>query len=127
MSSTPASAAGSGLLSSLAAGSPPRSGSGCLPSPVDQLFAAARLLGQPGFCEAPVMADTNGCCPSVLAGPGLSAPVAGASGPLAGGEEAPRKLAILGLPWETRCGAQRSVASRRSGPGAGKAAAGLLL
>jgi hypothetical protein len=106
---------GSGLLPSLApGGSPARGGSGGLVSPVDQLFAAASLLGAPGSGgfglagEAGCTADTDGCCPSSLlaAAPALGSP-AGSGSPLGApagapaADEAPRKLAVLGLPWET--------------------------
>jgi hypothetical protein len=72
-----------------------------------QQQAAAAAAAAAGLC-AP---DTDGCCPTL---PGGAAGLAGgaalgaAIGALGGGmgaghlDEAPRKLAVLGLPWETK-------------------------
>jgi hypothetical protein len=79
-------------------------------SPADLLSAAAAAAQQQhqrqlaaaaaAFCGAP---DTDGCCPTMPVHALSSAGSCGtvASGGALGADDSARKLAILGLPWET--------------------------
>jgi hypothetical protein len=67
----------------------------------NQAAAAAAQLASAGSGSFAVQTDTDGCCPTL---PSLSGGlVSSASGSTAGsgGDDAPRKLAVLGLLWET--------------------------
>jgi hypothetical protein len=68
----------------------------------NQAAAAAAQLGSGSSGTFSSQADTDGCCPTLLGGPGSGlASSASCSTAGSGTEEAPRKLAVLGLPWET--------------------------
>jgi len=83
-------------------------------SPVDQFLAAAAAaaaasnqqhhlaqLGSGGsgqLCGLQADTTTDGLCPTL---PGLGSSTSCSSGAAGSMDEAPRKLAVLGLPWET--------------------------
>lgn len=79
-------------------------------SPVDQLLAAsaaaaAQLHQQHMDLAAAQLtacfaADTDGCCPT-MPGHGLGSSSSCSTAASGGADEAGRKLAVLGLPWET--------------------------
>lgn len=93
-------------------------------SPIDSLFAAAAVAGAAARAaqRAPLaldpmgsgsassithVTDTDGCCPTIgdaaMGSSNQCSASTGAGGGFAGMgfDEAPRKLAVLGLPWDT--------------------------